>query len=255
MPMEVLWIVLPILLLITKSSFALVSIWKPSVSFVSSHHYFSAVTATKRTATTLLLSSSNDSDGAADDDSKNSESLSYNKDNDDENIVVDPVVQLPLLEAKFAVATTPAEREDLQGKIDNAKMAGEFGVRKAQVDFYTAFSTGNLEAMQDVWSSSSSSSCRCVHPGMPSMVGRDATLESWASIFQGGGPGGGFTIEPADTTIDICGTTAICNCVERINGGESGSFLEAINIYKREHGSWKMTFHMASPFLAANRVE
>jgi len=293
--------VLPIIFLwIVKSSFALVSSRAPASSSSYSTTTTTTISSSltvlgrpgnlgstlfarqeRRTATAnscvvaLFASSSSSSnddgnDGAANDNNNNigkNQSLSYNNNDDDDdttvtNTIVDPVIQLPLLQAKLAVATTVVEREDLQGKIDNARMAGEFGVRKAQVDFYTAFSTRNLEAMQDVWgggagagsSSSNDCHCRCVHPGMPSIVGRDAILESWASIFQG--PGGGFLIEPAETTIDICGATAICKCVERINnGGKSGGALEAINIYKRQDGNWKMTFHMASPFLAANKIE
>jgi hypothetical protein len=53
-------------------------------------------------------------------------------------------------------------------------------------------------------------------------------------------------MEPKDSAVDICGGTAICTCVEQI---DSSSRLEALNIYKREEGEWKMTFHMASPVL------
>mmetsp|Transcript_96690 Transcript_96690/g.144758 ORF Transcript_96690/g.144758 Transcript_96690/m.144758 type:complete len:286 (+) Transcript_96690:282-1139(+) len=202
--------VLPIIFLwIVKSSFALVSSRAPASSSSYSTTTTTTISSSltvlgrpgnlgstlfarqeRRTATAnscvvaLFASSSSSSnddgnDGAANDNNNNigkNQSLSYNNNDDDDdttvtNTIVDPVIQLPLLQAKLAVATTVVEREDLQGKIDNARMAGEFGVRKAQVDFYTAFSTRNLEAMQDVWggggagSSSSSSSSSSIIVG------------------------------------------------------------------------------------------
>ena len=58
--------------------------------------------------------------------------------------------------------------------------------------------------------------------------------------------GASFAIEPENVRIDICGMTAICSCVERTPGGGR---LEAINVYKREGGSWKMTLHQAGPVI------
>jgi hypothetical protein len=262
--------VLWILCLFAESSVALVSLGPTQHRPIVSSYYSSSATTTTTTTTTtpkrstilLLWSSSpgsSDHDEDEDDDdnnsSQNQQSSSLSSSNDDKTVIVDPVVQLPLLEAKWAVATTTTttqeERDALQQQIHNAKLAGEFGVRKAQVDFYTAFSTQNLEGMQEIWAQTPplDDDCQCIHPGMQCIVGRDAILESWAVLFQGGGAG--FAIEPAeDARIDICGATAICKCVEQINGGEGS--LEALNVYKRENGSWKMTLHMASPFLAAS---
>lgn len=152
----------------------------------------------------------------------------------------DPVVTLPLLQAQLASIETSnlARKEELQSQIDSAQTSGEFGVRKAQVEFYQAFSEQNLSAMEGLWASENDA--QCIHPGMASLSGRKAILGSWAVMFQGSEA---FDIVPTDTTIDICGSTAICRCVEHV--GETS--LEAINIYKREAGAWKMTLHMASP--------
>jgi hypothetical protein len=152
----------------------------------------------------------------------------------------DPVVSLPLLQAQLASIETSnlARKEELQSQIDSAQTSGEFGVRKAQVEFYQAFSTQNLSAMEFLWASDNDA--QCIHPGMASLSGRKAILGSWAALFQGSEA---FDIVPTDTTMDVCGSTAICRCVEHV--GETR--LEAINIYKREAGAWKMTLHMASP--------
>ena len=155
----------------------------------------------------------------------------------------DAVAQLPLLEAQLATSTllTDDGRQDLEEKISNAKMSAEFGVRKAQADFYEAFSNANVEAMDDVWSSKST--VRCVHPGMESLNGKELVMKSWAQVFSNENS---FAVTPLRTVIDICGQTAICSCVEETpNGGQ----LEALNVYHREDGSWRMTLHMASPIL------
>lgn len=176
----------------------------------------------------------------------------------------DPVFRLPLMEAELATRmmsegeegdqlseNDKVKVEELRTSIADAKTAAEFGVRKSQQQFYGAFSTGDANAMSEVWSDISH--VRCVHPGMESIEGRDAVMESWRQILSStAAPLEDdddedeplFSIDPERVRIDICGSTAICSCVERTqNGGQ----LEAINIYKRENGSWKMTLHQAGP--------
>ena len=152
----------------------------------------------------------------------------------------DMVLRLPLMEAELAITTHEFRRQELEEAISNAKTAAEFGVRRAQVEFYDAFSNQNLEGMKAVWSHADD--VRCVHPGMESLNGIDDIMRSWAQVFQGEP----FPIEPARVKIDICGATALCSCVEETqNGGK----LEALNVYRREEGSWLMTLHMASPIV------
>ena len=55
---------------------------------------------------------------------------------------------------------------------------------------------------------------------------------------------GGLEIEPAGARVDVCGRTALVTCVEV---AASGGKLEAVNVYRREAGRWRMTLHMASP--------
>jgi ketosteroid isomerase-like protein len=186
--------------------------------------------------------------------------LSLSRDNDD------PVVRLPLMEAELASLPKNSDsdddgdtkREDLQRSINDAKTAAEFGVRAAQLKFYDAFSKGDLTAMKDIWSRDHHVSC--VHPGMSSLEGREAVLSSWEQLFatssQGGSSGddkegGSFDIEPSLVRIEICGQTAICRCIENTEGGGQ---LEALNMYKREGGAWKITLHMASPIVMRQGV-
>lgn len=150
----------------------------------------------------------------------------------------DVVMSLPLMEAQLASrGPNPA----LEIKIENAKLAAEFSVRRAQVQFYEAFAAQSIEMMRQVWSTQHD--CKVIHPGMSSIQGRENVLKSWEEIFSRAEP---FMIEPSLPQVDICGQTAICTCVERMNGGGE---LEAVNIYKREKGHWRLTLHIASPIV------
>ena len=176
-----------------------------------------------------------------------------NNDNTREDME-DNVLMLPLLEAELVKLKGSSKKdnnnvqriEELKDTIDNAKTAAEFGVRRVQAEFYDAFSTADFEKMSRVWSRSDD--VCCVHPGMHSLQGITAVMDSWRQIFAGyagSDDQNAFKIRPARVKVDICGRTAICTCVEETNGG----VLEALNIYRREDGSWKMVNHMASPVM------
>lgn len=166
----------------------------------------------------------------------------------------DNVLLLPLFEAELVKLKgsgddnlKDAERiQELKDTIENAKTAAEFGVRRVQADFYDAFSTADYDKMSDVWSRTEDVCCG--HPGMHSLQGITAVMESWRQIFAGyagSDDTNAFQINPTRVKVDICGRTAICTCVEETNGGR----LEALNIYRREGGTWKMVNHMASPVM------
>eukprot|EP00588_Corethron_pennatum_P003398 CAMPEP_0194292978 /NCGR_PEP_ID=MMETSP0169-20130528/46865_1 /TAXON_ID=218684 /ORGANISM="Corethron pennatum, Strain L29A3" /LENGTH=197 /DNA_ID=CAMNT_0039041325 /DNA_START=83 /DNA_END=673 /DNA_ORIENTATION=+ len=149
----------------------------------------------------------------------------------------DPVASIPLMEAELAALDSLGEdatevRSELEGRLDDAKNAAEFGVRRAQAEFYSAFSSGDQKAMENVWSTGGGR-VRCVHPGMSSIEGTEAVMASWAQILKGGS--GGFEIAPARTQIEISGRVAMCSCIEETPGGGK---LEALNIYTRENGNW-----------------
>jgi len=181
-----------------------------------------------------------------------------NNDNTREDME-DNVLLLPLLEAELvklkgslASETRDDDLEDtqriqeLKDTIDNAKTAAELGVRRVQAEFYDAFSTADFNKMSNVWSRSND--VCCAHPGMHSLQGITPVMESWKQIFSGSAGSddkNAFQLNPSRVKVDICGRTAICTCVEETNGGR----LEALNIYRREGGTWKMINHMASPVM------
>jgi hypothetical protein len=152
----------------------------------------------------------------------------------------DPVLRLPLMEAQLATTNDP--NQELFTTIQDAKTAAEFSVRRAQVEFYEAFASQSIVAMAKVWSTEYY--CRCIHPGSPANEGRESVLYSWDQIFSSAAS---FYVEAnPGAHIEICGNTAICSCVEQMNGGGE---LEVVNIFKRERGNWRMTLHMSSPIV------
>jgi len=170
---------------------------------------------------------------------------------EDSNPNQDPVLRLPIMEAELASRIEDRlddEDDDLKTAISDAKTAAELGIRKSQLKYYTAVSNGDMDAMPEIWSETSP--IRCVHPGMDSVQGREAVMESWRRYFSVPVPPSAsslfFTIKPERVQIDIYGLIAICSCVEKTEGGGQ---LEALNMYKRENGSWKMTLHQAGPIL------
>ena len=176
----------------------------------------------------------------------------------------DPVLLLPLMEAELHSITNsvkgikndeetePEEvslsmrirQEHLKEEIDNARTAAEFGVRKIQAEFYEAFCDQDIEKMNAVWSDDDPS-IRCIHPGMGALNGKEKVMQSWKQVFQSGKK---FEIGPSRVEIEICGKTALCSCIEE-QPGSAGPGLEALNIYRREGGEWRMISHMASPII------
>lgn len=198
---------------------------------------------------------------------KNTRSQRNSIRNNDNTQCEDNVLLLPLLEAELTKLQGDSKNDDdddqarsiqdLQEKIDNAKTAAEFGVRRVQAEFYDAFSNCDLQKMKSVWSESDD--ICCVHPGMERLEGSKAVMQSWEQIFVGysskqdeddDDDDEAFGIVPSNVRVDICGRTAICACVEETGGGR----LEALNIYRREGGAWKMVNHMASPTMMRFRT-
>ena len=154
----------------------------------------------------------------------------------------DSVLRLPLLEAELALISDESSTKSLElaSAIEDAKTAAEFGVRRAQVQFYESFSNGDIDGMKATWSQEDD--IRCIHPGMSALEGQTDVMASWARIFSGES----FQIEPSRVKIDIYGRTAMCSCIEETKGGGK---LEALNVYRREQGRWCMILHMASPVM------
>lgn len=109
-------------------------------------------------------------------------------------------------------------------------------VLAANERFYDAFRSGDLAAMDALWSERAAV---CVyHPEWPGITGRDEVMASWHQIMVLGEPPMVFAKSP---TVIRQGKSAIVFCTEVIDGHE----VTASNVFVSENGIWKLTCHYA----------
>lgn len=120
--------------------------------------------------------------------------------------------------------------------------AVEAQVRAANLAFYDAHESRDLDAMASVWEHTDR--VVCVHPGWPILRGWEAVEESWRRIF--GGPGRNQFIVTNDVVVldrELAWITLDENLVA---GGATGT-VAATNIFARSDGAWRLTVHHGSP--------
>jgi ketosteroid isomerase-like protein len=116
----------------------------------------------------------------------------------------------------------------------------EAEVLAANASFYRAFTEGDLASMQALWAKDAPLSC--LHPGMPTLAGRQKVLESWARILERPPPA---PMTCAEARVQLLGETALVLCYE--GSGDNPSHLAATNVFVREAGSWRLVHHHAGP--------
>ncbi|MBV9828803.1 MAG: nuclear transport factor 2 family protein [Alphaproteobacteria bacterium] len=114
-------------------------------------------------------------------------------------------------------------------------------VLAANLEFYRAFATRDLVAMDEVWAREAP--VACIHPGWPILSGRDAVMESWQGILANPQAP---RIACYDERVVLYGETALVLCEEEL---ESGT-LVASNFFVREGDGWRLAHHQASQLVA-----
>jgi len=136
---------------------------------------------------------------------------------------------------------------------ENAGTQETLAVEAANVEFYAAFESADLDRMALAWDDDP---VTCVHPGWSALRGRSHVLRSWAVIMantvyiQ-------FFLTDVQTTVD--GDVAVVTCTENILTGDDddgGVGLEsarvmATNVFRRRAAGWRLFVHHGSPVLAA----
>jgi ketosteroid isomerase-like protein len=124
-------------------------------------------------------------------------------------------------------------------------MTDSDAVLAANLEFYRAFATRDLEAMDALWARRAP--VACIHPGWPVLADRDAVMQSWHNILaHPEAP----RIVCYDERVLLYGDTALVVCEEEIEGGT----LIASNLFVREDGGWRIAHHQAGQ-LAARRPQ
>jgi ketosteroid isomerase-like protein len=104
--------------------------------------------------------------------------------------------------------------------------------------FYTAFSSGDVDAMDKLWAHEHP--CACLHPGAPPLMDREESMMSWQHILADTGV---TSIEMHSAKVIASGDVALVVCIEALAGGA----LVATNGFILEDGQWRMILHQAGP--------
>ena len=117
---------------------------------------------------------------------------------------------------------------------------------EANLKFYEAFSTLDIDAMDAIWEPSERT--RCMHPGWPLITGWKGVRQSWDNIFLNTTMMH-FIITEAQPVIE--GEIGWVDCVENVTSlvdGRATSFAaRSTNIFAKSDDRWLMVHHHASP--------
>ncbi len=114
-------------------------------------------------------------------------------------------------------------------------MPDDRGVIAANRAFYAAFRAGDYGRLEALWAQRSP--LLCTHPSWPALHGREAVLQSWRDILDGGPP----PIECLEPRVTWVGELALLTCLEQIDQ----NLLAATNIFVREDDEWRLIHHHA----------
>ncbi|HEY1795916.1 MAG TPA: nuclear transport factor 2 family protein [Stellaceae bacterium] len=114
-------------------------------------------------------------------------------------------------------------------------------VLAANLEFYRAFTTRDVDAMEALWAHAAP--VACLHPGWPPLVERDEIVESWRGILSNPDSP---RITCDDERVFLFGDTAFVICEEEI----PGATLIATNYFVREAGAWRICHHQAGQMMA-----
>lgn len=118
-------------------------------------------------------------------------------------------------------------------------MSDEDQVRAANAAFYAAFRAGDGEQMAALWAEARP--VMCIHPGRAAASGRAAVLAGWQEVLESPPD-----VREEDVSVQWQAAVAVVLCRERIGPAA----LQAVNLFAREAGRWKLVGHQATPIAA-----
>ncbi|MBK8012337.1 MAG: nuclear transport factor 2 family protein [Deltaproteobacteria bacterium] len=121
-------------------------------------------------------------------------------------------------------------------------------VEEANLSFYDAFGSRDIEKMARLWSRSPHA--RCVHPGWELVIGWNDIRQSWVEIFR--------TLEEVefeleDVHVEVSGRSAWANLIAHVSAStdEGESFNASVvttNIFELQENRWVLVLHHSSNF-------
>jgi ketosteroid isomerase-like protein len=124
---------------------------------------------------------------------------------------------------------------------------------------YSAFENADLDKMDALWADGGlADSVVCVHPGWPTLRGRDEVMRSWAMIMANTSY---IQFVLTEVEVALAGETAVITCVENIitaaddePGADPTAFAGAkgvaTNVFRRTDAGWRLWVRHGSPVLS-----
>lgn len=116
-------------------------------------------------------------------------------------------------------------------------------VLAANLEFYRAFTSRDVAAMDRIWARKAT--VLCTHPGSLPLAGREAVMQSWRDILSN--PDAPAVMCHDDTAF-LYGAIAMVLCEEELSAGH----LAATNVFIKEDGDWRLLHHHAGPILTGD---
>jgi ketosteroid isomerase-like protein len=130
-------------------------------------------------------------------------------------------------------------------------------------DFYAAFESADLDGMDAIWARDGlAASVVCVHPGWPTLRGRDEVMRSWAMIMANTTY---IQFVLTEVELELATDFAVLTCVENIltaadeeDEDESsaapfaGAKGVATNVFRRTADGWRLWVRHGSPVISGD---
>jgi len=138
-----------------------------------------------------------------------------------------------------------SEASTLRDELSRMHMDDTSAVLKTNSDFYSAFSSKNIELMGNVWHNSPH--VQCIHPGAKPLLGYDNIVNMWRNMFQARDKAFKSTaITPSNVKVHVRGTSAFVTCTEEVSSPGAERRMLATNVFRKFGGRWYLVHHHAS---------
>lgn len=118
-------------------------------------------------------------------------------------------------------------------------------VVEANLKFYFALESLDVDLMDEVWATDGSA--MCVHPGHNRLAGWENIRASWETIFKNTSF---MRVDVSEVSVEVQGNVAWVTCLESITTSISDQLTRAqtcaTNIFVFEDDRWLMVLHHAS---------
>ena len=119
-------------------------------------------------------------------------------------------------------------------------------VVEANLKFYFALESQDIDLMDEVWATDASAIC--VHPGWTRLAGWENIRASWEQMFRN--TNSFMRIDVSEISVEVQGSTAWVSCLESITTAAGDQIQRAqayaTNVFIFEDDRWLLVLHHAS---------